>query len=365
MAFVVPDVGPSGPVGPTSTLSINNARVDESVGNVLVRVDRSFNTNIQASFSFTILDGSARQGEDYSGITAFPGFFSGQGTFLPGVTQTTISVAIVDDAVGEADEVFTVRLFDPIQANIGVSSGFVTILDNDGGLGDFLLARGSSANERMVGGDAKERISGAAGDDTISAGGGGDIVYGNQGADLMFGNAGADTVYGGQGSDTIHGGRDDDMVYGNLGNDRLFGELGGDVLFGGQGADTVSGGDGNDSLLGNRGADSLEGNAGDDTLNGGPGDDRLIGGDGADQFHFTSNNGNDVVVDGPTFSPSRDLIYIESNINGSGITTPAQLLANLSDNALGQAVLDLGGGNTITFQSFNSAWFVSGDFVFF
>ena len=75
MALAIPDVGPSGPVGPTSTLSMNNARIDEAAGNVLVRVDRSFNTNIQASFSFSIIEGSARQGEDYSGITLFPGFF--------------------------------------------------------------------------------------------------------------------------------------------------------------------------------------------------------------------------------------------------------------------------------------------------
>ena len=71
------------------------------------------------------------------------------------------------------------------------------------------------------------------------------------------------------------------------------------------------------------------------------------------------------MVDGPIFFPSRDFIFIESNINGSGITTSAQLLARLSDNALGQAVLDLGGGNTVTFESFNSAFFISSDFVFF
>ncbi|MED5517560.1 MAG: hypothetical protein VX612_02410, partial [Pseudomonadota bacterium] len=50
---------------------------------------------------------------------------------------------------------------------------------------------------------------------------------------------------------------------------------------------------------------------------------------------------------------------------GTGVPTAADLLARLSDNAAGQAVLDLGGGHSVTFLNYNSSWFITSDFVIF
>ena len=122
------------------------------------------------------------------------------------------------------------------------------------------------------------------------------------------------------------------------------------------------GGSGADRLDGNRNDDVLSGGAGRDTLIGGAGDDTLYGGLGLDQFHFADGSGQDVIVDRPRFG---ERLYIARDINGTGVTTTADLLARLSDNAAGQAVLDLGGGHGVTFLNYNSSWFITSDFVIF
>ena len=69
-----------------------------------------------------------------------------------------------------------------------------------------------------------------------------------------------------------------------------------------------------------------------------------------DQFHFADGSGRDVIVDGPRFG---ERLYIARDINGTGVTSGADLLDRLSDNAAGQAVLDLGGGHNVTFLDDN------------
>lgn len=95
---------------------------------------------------------------------------------------------------------------------------------------------------------------------------------------------------------------------------------------------------------------------------GGAGDDTLYGGLGLDQFHFADGSGQDVIADGPRWG---ERLHIARDINGTGVTTVADLLALLSDNDAGQAVLDLGGGHSVTFLNYNSSWFITSDFVIF
>ena len=54
-------------------------------------------------------------------------------TFEAGVTQTTVSVPIIDDNVVENNEMFTTSL-SSTEANVMISEGTatVTVLDNDG-----------------------------------------------------------------------------------------------------------------------------------------------------------------------------------------------------------------------------------------
>ena len=56
---------------------------------------------------------------------------------------------------------------------------------------------------------------------------------------------------------------------------------------------------------------------------------------------------------------------IQTNINGTGLSTGAEMLTRITDGAAGPAVIDLGGGNSITFQGVSVNYFISSDFEFF
>lgn len=88
----------------------------------------------------------------------------------------------------------------------------------------------------------------------------------------------------------------------------------------------------------------------------------MVGGGGADSFMFRTGGGADTVVD---FSSLQlDKIMLQTNLNGSGITTGAQALALTSD-VNGHAVIDVGGGNTIDLLGVATASLGAGDFLFF
>lgn len=187
------------------------------------------------------------------------------------------------------------------------------------------------------------------GEDTLSGGAGNDLLYGNIGTDLILGGGGNDTMYGGQnggasqtygsgttlayreGSDTISGGTGIDVIYGNHGGDVLLGGSDTDKIYGGQDNDTISAGTGNDTLYGNLGSDVL------------------TGGDGYDYFYFTSNSGNDTITD---FTYFVDYLAIQSNINGTGISGDADVIARASQVG-SDVVVDLGSGNTVTLTNYS------------
>ncbi len=123
----------------------------------------------------------------------------------------------------------------------------------------------------------------------------------------------ADLLHGGAGNDALSGGGRDDMLFGGAGNDRLLGGTGTDYLFGGDGADR---------------------------LEGGPGSDFLKGGAGADSFVFRAEEaGADRVLD---FTPGQDMLLFQ----GTGLTLAA-LLDGARADAQGNAVLGLGGGQSV------------------
>ena len=205
---------------------------------------------------------------------------------------------------------------------------------------------GGAGGETFLGSDGDDTISAMAGDDQVYAGAGADLAYGNQGSDSLWGNADADTMFGGQDADLAYGNQGGDVLYGNLGDDTLYGGQDADTQFGGQGSDLLYGNLGDDRLFGNLGADTLYGGQGADTLSGGAGDDLLVGGLGADRYAFGSGDGVDTI--GGFSAADGDLIAVAADVNGTGIATAADLLARLTADANGDAVLDLGSGNTVT-----------------
>lgn len=257
-------------------------------------------------------------------------------------------------------------------------------------------ARGSSVSDSITGNEVENTLFGQGGNDTLSGQGGNDTIYGgvgivdvtdgndlilgDLGSDALYGNAGNDTLCGGRGiadgedaSDLIYGGKGSDEIYGNAGNDSLFG--GGssvdpldtnDIVYGGYGADYILGNGGNDILYGGGsvsdptdlgdtinggvGNDELYGNGGNDELNGAENNDSLHGGVGDDRYVFDTNGGNDIILlfEGGG-QAGGDIISIQSNINGTGITSADQMLGRISYVG-SEAWIDLGGGNSITVQ---------------
>ncbi|MBI2946587.1 MAG: hypothetical protein HYY23_03010, partial [Verrucomicrobia bacterium] len=78
---------------------------------------------------FSTSDGTATAGSDYEPRT------SGQLTFKPGETRQTIAVAVIGEAVPEAEEFFLVRLSSPTQATILDGEAVGTITDDDKSVG--------------------------------------------------------------------------------------------------------------------------------------------------------------------------------------------------------------------------------------
>jgi hypothetical protein len=146
-----------------------------------------------------------------------------------------------------------------------------------------------------------------------------DYRIGTSGADLITGSDRADVLVGGGGNDVLQAGNGHDALYGSAGNDKLEGGAGNDALFGG---------------------------TGNDTLIGGTGDDILRGGGGADHFVFNAAGGGKDIVD--DFEMSIDKLVFTSAALPGGVTTAAGIRALAVNDADGNAVINLGGGNEIT-----------------
>jgi Ca2+-binding RTX toxin-like protein len=247
------------------------------------------------------------------------------------------------------------------------NSQFISLGDgNDtlyGGDGDDTVGSGSGI-DFLYGEDGNDRVFGGTDNDQVFGGTGTDAVYGNQGADAVYGNQAADTLYGGQDADTLFGGQDADIAYGNLGDDIVYGNYGADILYGGQGNDVLYGGQSGD-IENNSGNsfDLLYGGVGDDTLYGGQGVDWVFTGSGADKIVIGDAGATDVI--GDFDGAAGDRLLIKTNINGQAITSGADLVARASDNADGNAVIDLGSGYEVRLIGVKSSELTADYFEFY
>lgn len=192
-----------------------------------------------------------------------------------------------------------------------------------GAQADAFYGTGNAGDATVFGGSGADTLAGGLGDDFLFGGSEDDGVYGAEGNDFLTGDAGNDTLQGAEGNDTVFGGAGDDQVDGGDGNDQVLGGDGNDTVFSLAGNDTVFGGSGNDSVDGGQGNDLLIGGDGVDTLIGGAENDTLIGGSGNDEFYFFNGFGDDVISD---FRPG-DSIFLQADLNGSGINAPSDLLS--------------------------------------
>ena len=106
-------------------LSVADAAGDEDVGSLEFEVTLSAPSGIEVSASYATADGSATAGSDYTATT-------GTLLFAPGEVSRTIRVAILDDALYEADEeIFSLALSALQNATAADDSATGTIRDND------------------------------------------------------------------------------------------------------------------------------------------------------------------------------------------------------------------------------------------
>ena len=109
------------------TLSINNVSQLEGTGgttNYVFTVTLSTASGLPVTVDFATANGAAVAPGDYASQT-------GNLTFNPGQTTKTITVAVVADAVIEANETFTVVLSNPANATITSGTGTGTIQNDD------------------------------------------------------------------------------------------------------------------------------------------------------------------------------------------------------------------------------------------
>lgn len=113
-----------GPLPTPPSLSIAGATVSEAAGSVRLTVTLAGETELPASVEWATHDGTATAPADYAAS-------GGRLTFAPGETEQTVTVPLVDDAVIEDDETFTVVLSDPVDATIAAGSATVTVTSDD------------------------------------------------------------------------------------------------------------------------------------------------------------------------------------------------------------------------------------------
>ena len=319
--------------GSTATMELNGTTAGTGYDQINVTGTVTIsNATLNATVGYTPANGDVYTLIDNDGVDAVTGTFDG---LTEGATLTIGGSSFKISYLGGTGNDVTLAYLAPPASDSGGAAG----------------GQPSSGSDTVSGTAGNDILRGYAGDDTLRGYGGVDVLYGNADSDVLYGNQGADTLYGGQGTDTLYGGQDADRLCGNDAADRLHGNDGADLVYGNVGDDGLWGEDGSDTLYGGQGAD---------TLSGGAGDDQLFGNLGSDVFRFGDGDGADAIHD---FALGEDVIMIAANANGSGVASAADLLARLTDDGFGNALLDLSAGNSVTLIGISAGQFGTDSFL--
>ncbi|MBF0627308.1 MAG: hypothetical protein HQL91_03715 [Magnetococcales bacterium] len=277
-----------------------------------VRLSELSSTDVRINYATA--NPTTTTGNDYTST-------SGELTIAAGSWSNTFTVPVLNDAVVESDETFTVSISDPYGALPGrplsvtttiVDPSYSTIMsptDHDLTLPPIssdMNVTGNDLDNNIIGNAGKNVLRGLDGNDEISGMGGNDQLYGGDDDDILRGGPGSDRMVGGNGDDTYYVDSDDSesaMIEGvNGGTDLVKSpvtwtlwrnienlELTGRSAISGMGNSL------DNSLTGNRGDNALYGYDGNDRLDGKAGQDSMFGGNG-DDFYIVSNR-NDRIVE--------------------------------------------------------------------
>jgi Ca2+-binding RTX toxin-like protein len=192
-------------------------------------------------------------------------------------------------------------------------------------------------------GDGNDYVRSLSGNDTIDLGDGNDTVLGGSGNDLIRAGDGDNRYLGGSGSD--------DVTFGNGNNTVVFGRGVTSTAHLGDGRNYVVCGQGTDTVFLGSGNDTVYGGAGHAVIHAGSGHDILVAGTGADTFVFEDGGGAALVKH---FKEGVDTLLIARHVNGLDLSSAADLVSHVSSDGDGNAVIDLGHGETITLAQVSS-----------
>jgi Ca2+-binding RTX toxin-like protein len=184
-------------------------------------------------------------------------------------------------------------------------------------------------------------------------------AHGTAGADDIFATRDGQTLIGGGGDDIFHIGTHTGLAIAESdpGISAVSTYLGSYTLP--DTIDNLSGeGDIAHSLTGNAVANMISAAGGSDVIDGAGGDDILAGGAGRDTFIVAPGNGSDTIADFEA-GPGPDVVRLV----GTGYGDFATVMSHMTQNG-SNAVLDLGGSETLTFQNTFERSFAADDFAF-
>ena len=128
------------------TISVDSPSVGEGGGTLTFTISIDAAAAVDTSVDYATSDGSATDGQDYTGQ-------NGTATILAGSTSTTVDVPVLDDTVHEGDETFSLDLSNPVNGQ-GSPSGTATISDDDGApdvsISDASVVEGNSGTADLT-----------------------------------------------------------------------------------------------------------------------------------------------------------------------------------------------------------------------
>ncbi|MGI9250056.1 MAG: Calx-beta domain-containing protein, partial [Pseudohongiellaceae bacterium] len=111
-------------------VSVSNTTVDENTqappqaGTLVFPINLTLESGFTTSISYATSNGTAMAGSDYTAA-------AGTLTFAPGESNKLVTLTILDDALTEGDETFTLRLSNPNFLTLGTSEATIIITDNE------------------------------------------------------------------------------------------------------------------------------------------------------------------------------------------------------------------------------------------
>ena len=135
---------PTATVRGPAALSVADARAEEGTDETIdFAVSLSREAHASVTVEYTTADGSATAGEDYTRT-------SGMLSFAAGETEKTVAVPVLDDAVDEGEETFTLRLSNASGAVIADGTATGTIENSDPLLKMWLSRFGRTVAGQLV-----------------------------------------------------------------------------------------------------------------------------------------------------------------------------------------------------------------------